>query len=94
MRKHVLATAALLSLLSGGCVRTVTSVVTAPVKVVGKAVDWTTTSQSEADRNHGREMRKQEAREGRERKKAAEQCKRDKNCRPYDGYRAGNDPRN
>ena len=91
MRNYVLATAALLPLLSGGCVRTVTSVVTAPVKVVGKAVDWTTTSQSEADRNYGRKMRKQEAKEGRERKKAAEQCKRDNNCQPYDGYRAGAD---
>ena len=94
MRKFVLATAALLPLLSGGCVRTVTSVVTAPVKVVSKTVDWTTTSQSEADRNYGRQMRKQEAKEGRERKKAAEKCKRDKNCQPYDGYRAGDDPRN
>jgi hypothetical protein len=94
MRKFVLATAALLPLLSGGCVRTVTSVVTAPVKVVGKAVDWTTTSQSEADRNYGRKMRKEEAKEGRERKKAAEKCKRDKDCQPYDGYRAGDNQRN
>lgn len=89
MRKFMLATAALLPLLSGGCVRTVASVVTAPVKVAGKAVDWTTTSQSEADRNYGRKMRKEEAKEGRERKKAAEKCERDKNCQPYDGYRAG-----
>jgi hypothetical protein len=94
MRKFVLATAALLPLLSGGCVRTVTSVVTAPVKVVGKAVDWTTTSQSEADRNYGRKMRKEEAKEGRERKKAAEKCKRDKDCQPYDGYRAGDNQQN
>jgi hypothetical protein len=93
MRKYVLAIAALLPLLSGGCVRTVTSVVTAPVKVVSKAVDWTTTSQSEADRNYGRKMRKEEAKEGRERKKAAEKCKRDKDCQAYDGYRAGDDQR-
>lgn len=94
MRNYVLATAALLPLLSGGCVRTVTSVVTAPVKIVGKAVDWTTTSQSESDRNYGRKMRKEEAKEGRERKRAAEKCKRDQDCQPYDGYRAGDDQRN
>ena len=41
-----------------GCVSTVGKVVTAPVKVVSKGVDWTTTSQDEADRKRGREMRK------------------------------------
>jgi hypothetical protein len=34
----------------GGCISTVGRVVTAPVKVAGKAVDWTTTSRDEADR--------------------------------------------
>ncbi|MDF0487003.1 hypothetical protein PX554_02580 [Sphingomonas sp. H39-1-10] len=67
---------AALPLLAGGCVRTVAHVVTAPVRVTSKAVDWTTTSQSEADRNYGRKMRKQEAREGRERRKAAADCRR------------------
>lgn len=77
-------------LATGGCVRTVTSVVTAPVKVAGKAVDWSTTSQSEADRNYGRKMRKQEAKEGRERKKAADACKKDPSqCQQDGGYRAG-----
>ena len=90
MRKLLIASIALTPLLSGGCVRTVASVVTAPVKVAGKAVDWTTTSQSEADRNYGRKMRKQEEREGRERKKAEKECRKDPdNCQPYDGYRAG-----
>lgn len=49
-----------------GCVRTVGTIVTAPVKAVGKGVDVMTTSQEEADRNRGREMRKQEERERRE----------------------------
>lgn len=45
-------------LLSGCVVRTAANLVTLPVKAGAKAVDWTTTSQDEADRNHGREMRK------------------------------------
>lgn len=53
----------------GGCVSTVGKVVTAPVKVAGKAVDWTTTSQDEADRNRGRATRKAEER-------ARKQCRR------------------
>lgn len=46
--------------LLGGCVSTIASVVTAPVRVAGKAVDLATTSQSEADEKRGREMRKHE----------------------------------
>ena len=45
-----------------GCVSTVTSVATAPFKVAGKAADWATTSQDEADRNRGRKLRKAETR--------------------------------
>lgn len=52
--------------LTGGCVSTVWNVATAPVRAGAQVVDWTTTSQSEADRNYGRKMRKKEAREGRE----------------------------
>jgi hypothetical protein len=92
--RTMIAFAALLPLFAGGCVHTVTSVATAPFKVAGKAVDWTTTSQSEADRNYGRKMRKQEAREGKERKKAYKQCRHEggseAECRAnYQGYRAG-----
>lgn len=47
---------------AGGCVRTVTTVATAPVKAVGKVVDWSTTSPSERDRNYVRAMRKRDAR--------------------------------
>ena len=44
-----------------GCVASAAkTVVTAPFKVVGKAVDLATTSQSEADENRGRKMRKEE----------------------------------
>ncbi len=48
-----------LTLLSG-CVSTVASIVTAPIKIAGKAADMATTSQSEADEKRGRQMRKQE----------------------------------
>jgi hypothetical protein len=35
-------------------------VVTAPVRVASKTVDWATTSQSEADEKRGRQIRKRE----------------------------------
>jgi hypothetical protein len=88
-RNFLIAAAAAFPLLSGGCVSTVTSIVTAPVKVASKAVDWTTTSQSEADRNYGKRMRKAEEREGRERKAHDKACRKDpRNCGPYEGFRA------
>ncbi len=62
--------------LLGGCVSTAKTVVTAPFKVVGQGVDWATTSQDEADRNRGREMRKQEERERKERKEAEKEARR------------------
>jgi len=60
-----------------GCVSTLAAVVTAPVKVVSKVADWTTTSQDEADRNRGRELRAREEQVGklaRQRDKAAHKC--------------------
>ena len=76
MRKSVIAVVALLPLLVGGCLaKTVVNVATLPVRATSKAVDWTTTSQSEADRNYGRKMRKQEAREGRELKRQYKECR-------------------
>lgn len=89
---------ALVPIANGGCVaRTAWDVATLPVKATGKVVDWTTTSQSEADRNYGRKMRKQEEREGRERKAAAKQCQKHPDdrdaCGAYNGYRAGSDAR-
>lgn len=67
------------AMMLSGCVGAVKSVVTAPVKAVGQVADWTTTSQDEADRNRGRELRKREEQLGklkRERDKAAEKCRR------------------
>lgn len=64
------------AILLGGCVSAAKTVVTAPFKVVGQGVDWATTSQDEADRNRGREMRKQEERERKERKRAEKEWKR------------------
>ncbi|NML09894.1 hypothetical protein HHL08_06980 [Sphingobium sp. AR-3-1] len=79
MKKYMLLATPLLLLALPGCVRTVASIVTAPVRAGSQIVDWSTTSQSESDRNYGRKMRKQEAREGKERKKAdkerREQCR-------------------
>ncbi|MBK5265376.1 MAG: hypothetical protein JJE34_09125 [Alphaproteobacteria bacterium] len=68
----------LLPILAGGCIaKTALNVVTMPVKVVGQGADWATTSQDESDRNYGRQMRKQEAREGKEAKQAAKQRRKD-----------------
>ena len=91
LRKALLATTLLLPVLSGGCVaKAAFDVVTLPVKAAGKAVDWTTTSQSEADRNYGKKMRKAEEREGAERKQWEKECRQHKrnDCDRYEGYRA------
>ena len=56
--------ALVLAPLLSGCLSTAASIVTAPVRVAGKAADWATTSQSEADEKRGREMRKREERLG------------------------------
>ena len=60
--------------LTGGCVSTVWNVATAPVRAGAQVVDWTTTSQSEADQKRGREIREAEEREGR----LARRCGRDR----------------
>jgi len=65
--RFVLLLAAALAL--PGCVRTVGTIVTAPVKAVSQGADWATTSQDEADRNRGRKIRKQEEREAKERRR-------------------------
>ena len=79
MKTRMVMAAPLLLLVLPGCVRTVASVVTAPVRAGSQVVDWTTTSQDEADRNYGRKMRKQEARDGKAAKKAEKE--RRKQCR-------------
>jgi len=54
----------LLGLLLSGCVaKTAANIVTLPVRAGAQAADWATTSQDEADRNRGREMRKEEERQ-------------------------------
>jgi len=62
----------LLPILSGCVTSVVSTAVTAPFKVAGKAVDWTTTSQEEADRNLGRKMRKEQEKREKEERRARE----------------------
>lgn len=81
MRAMILLAAPLLMTALSGCVvRTAANVVTLPVRAGAQAADWATTSQDEADRNYGRRVREQEARDAKERKKAEkqrrEQCRR------------------
>ena len=76
VRRFILA-AAVLPLLAGGCVaRTAFDVVTLPVKATAKAVDWTTTSRDEADRNRGRADRKRDERAAKEQRKADKHCRK------------------
>lgn len=64
------------ALLLGGCLSTAANIITAPVRAVGQVVDWTTTSQSEADRNLGRRVREREAQIGRLERDRARQARR------------------
>ena len=64
-----------LPLALAGCIGTVTTVATAPFRVVGKAVDLATTSPSERDRHYAHRMRKQHEREERDRKALAKRCR-------------------
>ncbi len=54
----------LLFALQGCLAKAAVDAVTLPVKVVGKAVDLATTSQSEADEKRGRKFRKEEEKLG------------------------------
>lgn len=69
MRRLVIVIA--LAVLPGCIARTAADIVTAPVKAGAQATDWATTSQDEADRGRGREMRKQE-------KRARKACKKER----------------
>jgi len=65
MTRVTLLSAPLLALGLGGCVAsTLVDVATAPVRAVGQVADWATTSQDEADRARGREIRQREERLG------------------------------
>lgn len=72
-------------LLSGCVVRTAANVVTLPVRAAGQGIDWATTSQDEADRNRGREMRRQEKRDAKDRRRA-ERAQRERDQRDHDRY--------
>ena len=65
-----------LTMLSGCVGSLVKTVVTAPIKATGAVIDATTISQAEADRNRGREMRKQDEREAKERKRQEKEARR------------------
>jgi predicted Holliday junction resolvase-like endonuclease len=79
MRFLILACCAFL--MTGCLANAALDLATLPVKAVGKAVDLATTSQSEADRNRGREARKNEEYEEKEKrrreKEARKQAKED-----------------
>ena len=66
------------SLMLSGCIaRTAVDIVTAPVRIGSQVVDWTTTSQDEADRELGRKTRQREEDLGRlerRRTERAEEC--------------------
>ena len=64
MRKLLLMVPLLAISLSGCIARTLVDVATAPVRAASKAVDLATTSQSEADEQRGREIRRREERLG------------------------------
>lgn len=78
MRRFLIPALAGASLLLSGCIaKTALDIVTLPVKAGSQVADWATTSQSESDRNYGKRMRERDAREGRERKKHDQACRRD-----------------
>ena len=78
-----------LPLALSGCVvatvaETAVDVVTLPVKAVSAGVDAATTSQSEADENRGREIRKAEEKAGKDAREREERCRKAKPL-PTDG---------
>ena len=72
------ALAVVAAVLLSGCVQTVASVVTLPVKVVSRGVDMATTSQSERDEKAGKELRKQDEARGKAARELAERCQKHK----------------
>ncbi|MFK4793963.1 hypothetical protein [Sphingobium sp. ZW T5_29] len=85
MHKICLIGAPVAMLLLPGCIaKTALDVATMPVRAGAQAADWATTSQDEADRNYGRRMREQEARDAREQKKAEKQRRRECRRAGYD----------
>ncbi|HWK41022.1 MAG TPA: hypothetical protein VNR60_03745 [Croceibacterium sp.] len=70
------ALAAMTFALQGCLAKAAVDVATLPVKAVGKGVDLATTSQEEADRNRGREIRQREEKLGRLQRQYDRQMKR------------------
>jgi hypothetical protein len=73
-------------------VKTAYNVATLPVKAGGKVIDWTTTSQKEADRNAGRRMRLEEERQKHEQRALEKRCRKTPDatsCQPPSVYRVG-----
>ncbi len=76
-RYPILLSALACALLLPGCLaKTVVGVATAPVKIASRGVDLATTSQSEADENRGRELRRREERYGELQREYARQNQR------------------
>ena len=63
--------------LSGCIAKTAVDLVTLPVRVVSAGVDAVTTSQSEADRARGRQLREEDERRGREARLAEQRRQRE-----------------
>jgi len=78
MRLPALIALSLLPTLLGGCLaKAAYDVATLPVRAVSKGVDLATTSQSEADENRGREIRRREEQLGqldREYRRQSDRC--------------------
>ena len=70
--------------LSGCIAKTALDVVTLPVRAVSAGVDAVTTSQSEADRARGRQLREEDERRGREARQAEERARREARQRGED----------
>ena len=67
--------AALSGCVVGTVAKTAVGVVTLPVKVASAGVDAVTTSQAEADRNAGRQLRKQDEERGRLYRAMVQRCR-------------------
>jgi hypothetical protein len=70
--------------LSGCIAKTAVDLVTLPVRAVSAGVDAVTTSQSEADRARGRQVREEDERRGREARQAEERRRREARARGED----------
>lgn len=82
MMRKAMILAAVLPLLSGGCVaRAAWDVATLPVKAGAKAVDWTTTSAKERDEKYAHQQRKAAERRAKDDRAAAKRAR--KNAERY-----------